>query len=184
MSVPRSRAKRGRPLTGRSPGKAREAGGSWGGSGIKRPLLRHMPRTLSSALHTGSTHLKGRGGAREARLAGKAAGPQRAGGRRGDKHKQGWAGPDSRSHTNCGSQVEGGQRMGWEPSTTALAPAHKGCAWRAVCTLGPLRPRRQRSPVSSTGENLDTGLPAGHPRRRKEHTRGRWIHRTLTVPNV
>lgn len=99
MSVPRSRAERGRPLAGWSPGKAREAGGSWGGSVIKWPLLRHMPRTLRSASHTGSTRLKGKGGARGARLAGKAAGPQRAGGRRGDKHKQGWAGPDSGSHT-------------------------------------------------------------------------------------
>lgn len=96
----------------------------------------------------------------------------------------GWAGPDSRSHTDCSCQVEGGQRMGWEPSTTALAPAHKGCAWRGVCALGPPRPRRQRSPVSSIGESLDTGLPAGHPRRRKEHTRGRWIRCTLTAPDV
>ena len=184
MSVPRSRAERGRPLAGWSPGKAREAGGSWGGSVIKWPLLRHMPRTLRSASHTGSTRLKGKGGARGARLAGKAAGPQRAGGRRGDKHKQGWAGPDSGSHTDCGCQVEGGQWVGGESSTTALASTHKGCAWRAVCTLGPPSPRRQRSPVSFTGENLDTGLPVGHPRRRKEHTRGRWIRRTLTAPDV
>lgn len=96
----------------------------------------------------------------------------------------GWAGLDSRSHTDCSCQVEGGQRMGWEPSTTALAPAHKRCAWRVVCALGPPRPRRQRSPVSSTGESLDTGLPAGHPRRHKEHTRGRWIRRILTAPDV
>ena len=178
MSVPRSRAERGRPLAGRSPGKAQDAGGSWGGSAIKWPLLRHMLRTLRSALHTGSTRLKGRGGAREARRVGTAAGPQRARGRRGDKHKQGWAGPDSRSHTACSCQVEGGQRMGWESSTTALAPAHKGCTWRAVCTLGPPSLRRQRSPISSTGENLDTGLPAGHPRQHKEHTRGRWIRHT------
>lgn len=75
----------------------------------------------------------------------------------------GWAGPDSRSHTDCSCQVEGGQRIGWEPSITALAPAHKGCAWRVVCALGPPRPRRQRSPVKLHWGKLGHRTPCWSP---------------------
>lgn len=159
MSVPRSELKGDpdRPEPWESSRQEELGGGRVGSSGPSSGTCRGPPLCLAYWLNSS----QGQGRSQRGQAGWEGCRSTASWGRRRDKHKQGWAGPDS-SHTNYGSQVEGGQWMEQGP-----APQHWRLPTRGVpgggLHLGPTEAEGQRSPVSSTGENLDTGLPAGHP---------------------